>query len=281
MIQTDTGNKTTLRNYEIALIQMDTQNDKGENMKKACRFIDEAAAHGSRLICFPEVMNLIGRNVGEGGGKEELPGYTSELLCRKAKEHRVWIHGGSITEQVLGQKKSRNLSLLINPDGEIAAQYRKLHMFDITLADGTPFRESDRVEGGNEITTVSTELGTFGMSICYDIRFPELYRLMALQGGPGNVRTGQLYHAYGKGSLGAASAGQSDREWLLYCGGRSDWHKTGLRGLWKQHGSRPLGNDYSQGQRYGVYHLRPDRPGLSGSDTGTAAVSGEPENRCV
>ena len=81
-----------------------------------------------------------------------------------------------------GSEKSRNLSLLINPDGEIAAQYRKLHMFDITLADGTPFRESDRVEGGNEITTVSTELGTFGMSICYDIRFPELYRLMALQG---------------------------------------------------------------------------------------------------
>ena len=182
MIQTDTGNKTTLRNYEIALIQMDTQNDKGENMKKACRFIDEAAGHGAKLICFPEVMNLIGRNIGEGGGKEEIPGYTSDILCRKAREHKVWIHGGSITEQVPGQKKSRNLSLLVNPDGEIAAQYRKLHMFDITLADGTPFRESDRVEGGNEITTVSTELGTFGMSICYDIRFPELYRLMALQG---------------------------------------------------------------------------------------------------
>ena len=78
MIQTDTGNKTTLRNYEIALIQMDTQNDKGENMKKACRFIDEAAGHGAKLICFPEVMNLIGRNIGEGGGK----GRNSRLYLR-------------------------------------------------------------------------------------------------------------------------------------------------------------------------------------------------------
>lgn len=171
-----------IRKYELALIQMDTQNDKGENLKKAAAFIDEAAAHGAKLICFPEVMNLIGKNTGEGGGREELCGYTSEILRKKAAEHGVYIHGGSITEQVPGQKKSRNLSFLINSQGEIISVYRKIHMFDITLSDGTPFRESDRVEGGDEISVVETELGTFGMSVCYDVRFPELYRLMALRG---------------------------------------------------------------------------------------------------
>lgn len=171
-----------LRKYRIALVQMDTQNDKGENLKQACAWIDEAASQGVKLVCFPEVMNLIGRNVGEGGGKESIPGYTTELLCEKAKEHGIYIHGGSITEEIPGERRSRNTSVLISPEGEILAEYRKMHMFDITLADGTPFNESDRVEPGTEIVTVETELGIFGMSICYDVRFPELYRLMALRG---------------------------------------------------------------------------------------------------
>ena len=72
--------------------------------------------------------------------------------------------------------------MLISPEGKILATYSKLHMFDITLADGTPYRESDRVKPGDSIVTVETELGIFGMSICYDVRFPEIYRLMALRG---------------------------------------------------------------------------------------------------
>lgn len=171
-----------MRKYMIALVQMDTQNDKGENLEFACRCIDEAAAHGARLVCFPEVMNLIGRNVGQGGGKESVPGHTTDILCKKAKEHRVYIHGGSITEEIPGERGSRNVSVFISSEGQILSAYRKLHMFDITLADGTPFNESDKVKPGEEIVTVSTELGTFGMSICYDIRFPELYRIMALRG---------------------------------------------------------------------------------------------------
>lgn len=174
--------ETKIRKYEIALVQMDTQNDKGENLRKASHFIDEAAGHGAKLICFPEVMNLIGKNTGEGGGREEIPGYTSDLLCKKAAEHHIYLHAGSITEQVPEQKKSRNLSFLINPKGEIISTYRKLHLFDITLSDGTPFWESNRVEGGDSLTVAETELGVFGMSICYDVRFPEMYRLMALKG---------------------------------------------------------------------------------------------------
>ncbi len=175
-----------IRKYTVALIQMNTQNNKGENLKQACAWIDEAAARGAKLICFPEVMNLIGRNVGEGGGREKIPGYTTEILCRKAKEHGVYIQGGSVTEDISeeypGEKRSANTSVLISPEGEILASYRKLHMFDITLADGTPFRESDRVRPGDSVVTVETELGVMGLSVCYDVRFPELYRLMALRG---------------------------------------------------------------------------------------------------
>lgn len=171
-----------LRRYTAAVVQMDSRNDKGENVRTACRYIDEAAAKGARLICFPEVMNLNGRNVGEGGGRETIPGYTTEILMAKAREHGVYIHGGSLFERIPGDDRSFNTSVLIDPKGEIVAEYRKLHTFDGTLADGTECRESDRIRPGDRIVTVDTALGRLGLSICYDIRFPELYRAMMLQG---------------------------------------------------------------------------------------------------
>lgn len=171
-----------MRNYITAVVQLDTQNDKGKNLEYICSAIDQAAGNGAKLICFPEVMNLIGRNVGEGGGVETIPGYTTEILQKKAKERQVYIHGGSITEMVTGEDRFYNTSVLLDPNGEIIGTYRKMHMFDITLADGTPSNESEKVRSGDQIVTVDTELGRIGMAICYDIRFPELFRVMAMKG---------------------------------------------------------------------------------------------------
>ena len=170
------------RKYKIAVVQMDTGNDKGANLKAACRFIDEAAEAGVKLVTFPEVMNLDGENVGEGGGAESVPGYTTEILSAKAKEYGIYIHSGSFSEVIPGEERFFNTSVLIDPEGEIIARYSKLHTFDVTLPDGSVQRESARIRPGEGITTVETPLGTLGMSICYDIRFGEMYRLMALRG---------------------------------------------------------------------------------------------------
>ena len=260
-----------IRKYMLAMIQMDTQNDKGINLEQASAWIDEAALRGVKLVCFPEVMNLIGRNVGEGGGREQIPGYTTDILCRKAKEHGIYIHGGSITEELPGEKRSANTSVLISPEGKILASYSKLHMFDITLTDGTPFNESDKVRPGEKIVTVETELGVFGMSICYD----------DIKRGAGDFCSCQLYDADRERSLGTAASGQSHRERLLHCGAGADWKETGLCGLWQQPCRRSVGDRNSTGKGCTWDHICGDRSGLSGSNQKTDSFPGKQENRFV
>lgn len=170
------------RKYKVAVVQMDTRNDKGANLKAACAYIDQAVAEGAKLVSFPEVMNLSGANVGEGGGHETIPGYTTEILMAKAKEHGIYIHSGSFCEYIPGEERGYNTSVIIDPEGNIISTYRKLHTFDITMPDGTVADESARIRPGDDICVVDTALGKMGQSICYDIRFPELYRIMALEG---------------------------------------------------------------------------------------------------
>lgn len=171
-----------MRKYKVAAVQLDTKNNKPENIKQVCDFIDEAASNGAKLICFPEDMNLIGRNVGDGGNAEEIPGYTADILMEKARDHQVYIHSGSYREKIQGEDRSFNTSILIDPQGKILAKYRKIHMFDVCLPDGTVCMESKRVCPGNQIVVTDTELGRLGFAICYDLRFPELFRQMAVAG---------------------------------------------------------------------------------------------------
>ena len=170
------------RKYLLGIIQLDTQNDKGRNLEKICSFIDEAAARGAKIVALPEVMNLIGDNVGAGGGAETIPGYSTEILAAKAMEHGIYVHCGSLREEIPGDARASPTTVMLDPQGQVIATYRKLHTFDVTLPDGTIANESARIRPGKDIVTVDSELGRLGFSICYDIRFPELYRLLALQG---------------------------------------------------------------------------------------------------
>ena len=169
-----------MRKYMIGVVQMDTRENKEENLKSACALIDEAVAKGAKLVTFPEVFNVIDN--GEEAPEEIPHGRTTALMSQKAKEHGIWIHCGSIAEVSEDGDRKKNTTVLLNPQGEVVAKYSKLHMFDITLPDGRQTMESARYKPGTEMVHVETELGHFGLTICYDIRFPELYRYLALQG---------------------------------------------------------------------------------------------------
>lgn len=169
--------------YKIALIQMDTQNNYEENLKVIEEKVVEAFQNGASLVSLPENMNIITMDPKENV-MEEIPGRTTNLLCKLAKDMNIWIHGGSIKENS-GTEKGYNTTVMINPDGKIIAKYRKLHLFDVSLKTGdtvTNIFESDRNLAGSEIVNVDTEIGNLGFTICYDLRFPELYRELVLRG---------------------------------------------------------------------------------------------------
>ena len=168
-----------MRKFIVAAVQMDTGNDKNQNLQQMLQYIEEAARRGADLVVFPEVATILSEAEVHA---EPIPGPTTRLLAQKAKDCGIWVHGGSMSEINPNGLRTYNTSVLINPAGEIVAKYRKLHNFDMILPDGSSVRESDNKEPGSHIVTVQTELGCLGFAICYDMRFPELFRIMRLQG---------------------------------------------------------------------------------------------------
>ncbi len=170
-----------MKKFKVALCQMDSQENVDENLKKAAQMIDEAAKCGAKVVSFPEAMSYIGND--NAAFAEDIPGgRTFEMLASKAKEYKMWIHGGSIYEKSSDVRPS-NSTMVISPEGELACKYHKIHPFDVVIKDGPTVRESDRILPGNKIVTLDTkEVGVWGLSICYDMRFPELFRIMALEG---------------------------------------------------------------------------------------------------
>jgi predicted amidohydrolase len=168
--------------FLAAAVQMVASDDKAANLREAERWIRMAAAQGAQLVALPEVFIWRGEKRREREFAEAIPGPSSEALGSLARELGIYLLGGSILEAIPADKKVYNTSLLFDPTGTLIATYRKIHLFDVDLANGTSLRESATRAYGDTIVAANTELGTIGLTVCYDLRFPELYRGLADRG---------------------------------------------------------------------------------------------------
>ena len=182
----------------------------------------EAAAYGAELVQLPEKWNAIGDAEALHANAESLQdGESVAAMADWARTHGIWLIGGSITERREGREKLSNTCLVFDPEGEIAAVYRKIHMFDVEVG-GIVYRESEAEEPGDEPVVARVGDWTVGLSICYDVRFPELYRVLALEGAELLTRPGALHAPHRARPLGGAAARPGDRELVLRRRGGAD-----------------------------------------------------------
>ena len=166
----------------VACVQMTSGPDKAANIERAERLVADAAAGGADLVVLPEKWNAIGPpEVLHAAGEPLDGGESVEAMSGWAAQHGITLVGGSITERREGREKLSNTSLVFDRDGALTAVYRKIHLFDVDVG-GRSYRESDVEEPGDEVVVAEADGWRLGLSVCYDVRFPELYRILALEG---------------------------------------------------------------------------------------------------
>jgi deaminated glutathione amidase len=166
----------------VACVQLNAVSEKDDNIERAERLVAQAAATGADLVMLPEKWTGIGPPDLIRAVAESLDDGEATLAMREwAKRHGITLHGGSIVERRDGREKLSNTSVVIDPEGEITAVYRKIHLFDVQVG-GHVYRESETEEPGDKLVRTEVEGWKLGLTICYDLRFPELYRLLALEG---------------------------------------------------------------------------------------------------
>lgn len=167
---------------EVAVCQMNSGADRNANLAQALNLIDNAARAGARLVVLPEVWPYLGPEGASRDHAEPIPGPITDLLSQRARQHGIYLHAGSIYEVQPGEPAMFNTAVVIDPRGEIVGRYSKIHMFDVILEGVARFQESAMVTPGDKIVTVDIDGINVGLAICYDLRFPELFRILALEG---------------------------------------------------------------------------------------------------
>ena len=166
--------------HRVAAIQMCSVPDRETNLKAADDLIAEAASGGAGIVSLPENFSFLGspeQKIGQGDPASDSP--TLEYLRERAVRHQIYVIGGSIPLLTRDPARVSNSCFAIGPDGSVLARYDKLHLFDVSIDEANTHRESDHVTPGENVVTFDAEGLTIGLSICFDLRFPELYRRLA------------------------------------------------------------------------------------------------------
>ncbi len=174
-----------MKSYLAAAIQMTSKPDLEKNLIEAEELIELAVGQGVKLVGLPENFAFLGKEEDKLARAETIALRTEKFLKTMAQRFQITILGGGFPIPVEGNEtKAYNTALLIDPNGTEVARYKKVHLFDVNLPDGNTYRESSTVMAGKELPPVynSEELGNIGISICYDVRFPELYRHLSYKG---------------------------------------------------------------------------------------------------
>ena len=170
---------------KVSLVQMNSISDKAANIVSAEALIERAVAEDRPdWILLPEQFDWAGgRRADKIANAEDLPGGPAYAMAQRlAKTHGVFIHAGSIMERIAGEDRIHNTTVVFNRDGDEVARYRKIHLFDVTTPGGQTYRESDGVKAGDAVVTYDCEGVTVGCSICYDLRFPDIFQALAEKG---------------------------------------------------------------------------------------------------
>jgi predicted amidohydrolase len=178
-----------------ALCQMRSGEDVETNLATAERLLRQAADEGADLAALPEVFTYLGRSAGRASAAEPVPGPTTERLAAIARDRGIWVLGGSVLEA--DGDRIFNTSVLFDRGGDLVATYRKIHLYDAELPDQRPIRESDTFTAGEQLVTQPMEEARLGLSICYDLRFPELYRGLMVLGAEVLCVPAQFQHTTG------------------------------------------------------------------------------------
>jgi len=170
----------------VAVVQCNSQDDVDDNLARARHLIERAAAAGAQFITLPENFAFMGEEARKRELAERLdpasPGPILACLREAATRHGVWLLGGGMPERSDDPTRPYNTSVVLSPKGEIVRTYRKVHLFDVSLSDGTLLRESTATMAGTEAVVAEVAGTRVGLSVCYDVRFPELYRRLVDEG---------------------------------------------------------------------------------------------------